>query len=233
MKLVRVDDKNLDIIVEDENYIDIYRCHNYEEEAKAKDRDLGLTKWRITELERFDRKFRDKYHVYAEPKLYNVDGYYYNYHIVGEKNSNGYYIKTIRTIDIGYNGPNDHTGYVIEDSCEFKDNLPVWIPIGFMKTESRVSFNSNVISNKLDEYLSNDALDYVDTNKVLKSFHDFVTKHFVCEHEEIELYEYCGEKTFQMGRIIWLDKEKGIADVSCISGRGHLKELKLDRWNIK
>lgn len=231
MKLVRVDDTNLDIIVEDENYIDIYRCHDYKEEAEAKDRDLGLTKWRITELERHDRKFGCKYHVYAEPKLYDTGGYY-NYRIVGEMNHHGYYFKPIRTIEIGYNKPYDLTGYVIEDFCEFKDNLPDYMPIDFIKTESRVSFNSNVAANKLDEYLSNDALDYMGTNKVLKSFHDFVTKHLVCEDKGIELCEYSGEKNFEIGRIRWLDKEKGIADVSCISGGDDIKELKLDRWNI-
>ena len=81
MKIVRVDDKNLDIIVESEEYIDIYSCHDYTEEGKNKNLDLDVVKWKINGLERFDKVTENKFYIHAEPRLNNFVGYY-DYHII-------------------------------------------------------------------------------------------------------------------------------------------------------
>ena len=231
MKIVRVNDKNLDIIVESEEYIDIYSCHDYTEEGKNKNLDLDVVKWKINGLERFDKATENKFYIHAEPRLNNFVGYY-DYHIIHNYSFKDIYVNAIRTIDINYKGRADFIGYATNDYCRFDTNIPdLWVA---NYSEIRNSLSSDITANKLDTYLSNKKLDFMDTNKTLKAFYDFTDKYAIYELNGIpNLYERHSERTAQITKINWLDKEKGIADLgdNLISG-GNVKKLDIDRWNI-
>nr|MBP3258854.1 hypothetical protein [Bacilli bacterium] len=198
MKFVRIDDNNIQFVIENERYVDVYAYHNYNSDSDDVDynKHFWMRKyngWRLRNLFRYDKEKKISYRLEAEPQLIRNEGYY-NYSVSFQIDDIEYH----RIIEISYNHNND-SYYVTGDLCAKGKYY-----------EDRLTLGSNMMNNKLESYLENEKLDYYGTNDVMKSFHEFNKKYWLKSEnqtlilQEVDANSSCYEITD------WLDREKGI-----------------------
>ena len=126
MKIVRINDKEINVIVESDKYIDIYTYRDYTDVFKREADDPDLIwldngkGWRIIELNRLDRETGEIYEVSANPHLTNFDGFY-DYSIKLKKDDSVY----TRTLSMNFRDEFDYFGYVNQDLCGMVKTVPL------------------------------------------------------------------------------------------------------------
>ena len=126
MKFIRVNDKQVDVVVESEEYIDIFTYRDFTDYFKKEEDDddwLYLDNgkgWRIEELVRMDKKTGVNYLLQTDPCLCNFDGHS-GYCIFFIKDDSEYH----RCISKSFNDKQDFIGYVTQDACSVKTNSKV------------------------------------------------------------------------------------------------------------
>ena len=221
MRKVILDDNNVDIIIETDEYVEVYTYHNYASDLKEDDYHKrtwveGIRSWRLNELYGYNKKTGLKYRIFAEPRLHNHDGYY-NYNFTADTGLGRFF----RTIDIAYNGADDKDGYITRDVCSSE----------YGYAECREVLSNNITNNKTSLYLSNEKVDYLETNDIIKRFHEHGKKYAVLNYAyEPEICEISSNINCEIDE--WLDKEKGIVHING-KRRDDIKVLeKIDKWRI-
>ena len=192
MKVVQLDDENLDIIVESDRYIDIYSYHNYEHYFDSMNDGEGCLYldngkgWRINRLNRLDLQTGIEYELYAEPEICNFDGHR-AYQIIYKHQNNKYY----RIIEIKHNNRNDFIGNCQEDVRFINDKYSG----GYRIFLDEYSDEEERKMARINNYLYDEDLDFENTNSILQAFYEFSKSVYVFgkKEEEPRIVKLIGE----------------------------------------
>ena len=192
MKVIQLDEENLDIIVESDRYIDIYSYHNYEHHFDKLGADgdwLYLDNgkgWRINKLNRLDLQTGIEYELSAEPEICNFDGHN-SYQIIYKYQNNKYF----RVITISHNDKNDFIGNCREDVRYTNDKYSG----GYRIYLDKYSDEDERREARLNNYIYDEELDFENTNLVLQAFYEFSKSVYVFgkKGEEPRIVKLIGE----------------------------------------
>lgn len=192
MKVIQLDEENLDIIVESDRYIDIYSYHNYEhyfDELGADGDWLYLDNgkgWRINKLNRLDLQTGTNYELYADPDKCNFDGHTL-YQIIYKYQNNKYR----RSIYISHNDKNDFIGNCREDVRYTNDKYSG----GYRIYLDKYSDEDERREARINNYIYDEELDFENTNSILQAFYEFSKSVYVFgkKEEEPRIVKLIGE----------------------------------------
>ena len=192
MKVIQLDEENLDIIVESDRYIDIYSYHNYEHyfDKLGADGDwLYLDNgkgWRINKLNRLDLQTGTNYELYAEPRICNFDGHQ-SYEIIYKHEGNQYR----RLICFSFNDRKDFIGNCWEDdrftNGKYSGGFGIYLDKYSDEDERREA--------RINNYIYDEELDFENTNSILQAFYEFSKSVYVFgkKEEEPRIVKLIGE----------------------------------------
>ena len=221
MKLIRTDDKKLELIEESDKYIDIYTYRDYrsyynclggEDNWLYTDNGKG---WRLNGLLRIDKETKIEYEIESDPWLCSFDGFN-EFSIKYTDGENTYY----RILVICHKDKQDYMGYLTQDIrnknyTEMFDNGDIkkyryrkiddecgsfYVTYekkdGYVKiteTDDPVSYEG--LDPRTVEYIYDDTNDFADTNRILRDFYEFSRKYYVFgrKGEEPRVVEVIGE----------------------------------------
>lgn len=239
MKAVKVGKYQLDIIIENERYIDIYTYYDFSEDnILTLDNGKG---WRLNELSRYDRKTGVEYNVSAEPNRSRILGGFVDFEINYQKNN----VKYKRLIVI-----NDFDGiqYVTQDIINYKESLlltdevrkkynirndislfyngnkSILVKDGIVSIGDSIrNYNLNNKNYKLDDYIFNSKYDFDNTNSIIMDFYNFSKKIYVFgrEGEEPRILKIIGENNENYDVI---RRDNGIKKIVCTNPNKYVKQ---------
>ena len=247
MKAVKVGKYQIDIILEDDKYIDIYTYYDFDDGSTLTlDNGKG---WRLNELTRYDRESGIEYKVSAEPNRYKFFEGFDDFEIKYIKNSVEY--KRLLVINDNYGEQ-----YVTQDMISSKktDSLTDEIrkkysipknSIYYGRFEGKTSiqvkgdkitifesirdfstFFSDSwcdVNNTVEKYIFDSKNDFDNTNKLLQNFYNFSRSIYVfgCEDEEPRIVKIVGNHTatYEVVR-----SESGVSKILCMHPNKYVKQ---------
>lgn len=215
MKAVKVGKYQIDIILEDDKYIDIYTYYDFDDGSTLTlDNGKG---WRLNELTRYDRESGIEYKVSAEPNRFELFGIFYDFEIKYIKNNieykrkliiRGNYEKQYVTQDMIWSRMTVPLTEEIRKKYNIEENV-----VSLIKSEGKIHitvegdqvklseqirdfpFSLDSLCNDddtiddddtIEKYISNLKNDFDSTNTLLQDFYDFSRSIYVFGHEDEE-----------------------------------------------
>ena len=247
MKAVKVGKYQIDIILEDDKYIDIYTYYDFDDGSTLTlDNGKG---WRLNELTRYDRESGIEYKVSAEPNRFKIFEGFEDFEIRYIKNNVAY--KRLLIINDNYGEQ-----YVTQDmiSSERTDLLTDEIRKKYRvpknsieygrfggKTSIQVKGDKVTIferirefstffsdswcdvNNTVEKYIFDSKNDFDNTNNLLQNFYNFSRSIYVfgCEDEEPRIVKIVGNHTatYEVVR-----SESGVSKILCMHPNKYVKQ---------
>lgn len=247
MKAVKVGKYQIDIILEDDKYIDIYTYYDFDDGSTLTlDNGKG---WRLNELTRYDRESGIEYKVSAEPNRFKIFEGFDDFEINYIKNNVAYkrlliindnygeqyvtqdMISSKRTdlltdeIRKKYKVPKnsiDYGRFGGETSIQVKgDKVTIFESIREFSTSS---YDSGCdVNNTVEKYIFDSKNDFDNTNNLLQNFYNFSRSIYVFgrEDEEPRIVKIVGDHTatYEVVR-----SERGVSKILCMHPNKYVKQ---------
>lgn len=225
-KVVRVSDDQFDVIIENDDYIDIYtfgEYHSYWDKCIIHPNVYVANGrgWRIQGLDRTDRKTGIRYELNADPVITSFDGHS-DYRVKVYKPDGSEYKRTLVI------GGSDYykDGYVQQDCCVTPEG------------EVRDAI-CKPRDNGLKDYIHNADKDFEGTNAVFQAFYDFSKKYYAFGkydddrymYEEPTLERLIGEKKLEYD--MKYDYFLNITKFAILQDDNYSYVKKLHKWDIR